>query len=95
MNQNNLLKERVAEIQSQLPAEKAWWDNKRAGIQSDLMKELETSGNGKAVEPAPRRTGSDEDAVLVDGGGPAGSQGGKKKKGKNKQQSDQPAQAAT
>ncbi len=54
MNQSNIIKERIAEIQAQLPAEKAWWENKRAGIQSDLMRELETSGNGKAVEPVQR-----------------------------------------
>lgn len=93
MNQSALLKERIAEIQSQLPAEKAWWDNKRAGIQSDLMKELETNGNGKAVEPAPRKTGSDDDAVIVEAGGPAGALGGKKKnKKKQQQQQQQPVQ---
>lgn len=82
INQNNLLKERVAEIQSQLEAEKAWWDNRRAGIQSDFMKELET--DGKPVESAAaRKKSSDDDAVIVEAGGPAGSQGtGKKKKGK-------------
>lgn len=64
-----------------MEAEKAWWDSKRAGIQSDFMKELET--NGKPVEPAQRKTGSDDDAVLVEAGGPAQAQGGsKKKKGK-------------
>ena len=80
MNQNNLMKERVAEIQAQLEAEKAWWDNRRAGIQSDFMKELET--DGKPVEAPQRKTGSDDDAVLVEAGGPAQAQGGKKKKPK-------------
>ncbi|KAK3719018.1 Translocation protein S66 [Vermiconidia calcicola] len=82
INQNNLLKERVAEIQAQLDAEKAWWENRRAGIQSDFMKELET--DGKPAEAAPRKTGSsDEDTVLVEAGGPAQQQGTvKKKKGK-------------
>jgi translocation protein SEC66 len=86
MNQSNIIKERIAELQAQLPAEKAWWENKRAGIQSDLMKELEADGNGKAVEPVQRKVGSDDDAVLVEAGGPANAQGGKKKKKKQQQQ---------
>ena len=78
MNQNIILKERVAEIQSQLESEKAWWENRRAGIQSDFMKELET--DGKPVEVAQRKTGSsDDDTVLVEAGGPAGSLGNNKK----------------
>ena len=79
MNQNNIAKERIGEIQAQLDAEKRWWDNRRAGIQSDFMQELET--DGKPVEPQ-RKTGSDDDAVIVEAGGPAQSQGGKKKKPK-------------
>lgn len=88
MHQNHLIKQRTAEIQSQLESEKAWWEKKRAGIQSDFMKELEEdgNGNGKPTEPvAPKKGGSsDEDAVLVEAGGPAQAQGGagKKKKGK-------------
>ena len=88
MHQHNIIKERIAEIQSQLPADKAWWEDKRAGIQSDLLRELETdgNGNGKAVEPARPKTSSDDDTVLVESGGPAGAQGGKKKKKKQAQQ---------
>jgi translocation protein SEC66 len=89
MNQNNLIKERIAEIQSQLPAEKAWWDNRRAAIESDFMEELKSDGNGKVVEPAQRKTGSDDDAVIVEAGGPAGAQGTKKKKKKQQQQQQQ------
>lgn len=79
MNQNIIAKERIAEIQAQLDAEKAWWENRRAGIQSDFMKELET--DGKPVE-AQRKKSSDDDAVIVEAGGPAQAQGGKKKKPK-------------
>lgn len=79
MNQNNLIKERIAEIQSQLAAEKAWWEGKRAGIQSDFMKEI---GADSKAETPQRKTGSDDDAVLVEADGPAQAQGGKKKKGK-------------
>jgi len=84
MNQNRILKERMVEIQAQLESEKAWWQNKRAGIQSDFMKELEADSKPPAE---PKKTvGSDDDAVLVDVGGPAQAQGSggsiKKKKGK-------------
>lgn len=83
MNQNILIKERTAEIQAQLESEKAWWDGKKAGIQSDFMKEIETEG--KPAETVQRKSGSDDDAVLVEAGGPAQTQGGgKKKKGGKK-----------
>jgi translocation protein SEC66 len=87
MNQNRLMKERTAEIQAQLEKEKMWWEHKRAGIQSEFMKEIgvEEKPVEKAVEG--RKNGSsDDDAVLVDAGGPAQAQGGaaKKKKGGKK-----------
>lgn len=74
INQNRLLKERVAELQEKVEAEKAWWDKKRAGISTEFMKELEQDD-----------TKSAEDAVLVEAGGPNSAQGGGsggKKKGK-------------
>ena len=84
MYQNQLIKLRTSEIQSQLESEKAWWEKKRAGIQSEFMKEIEE--DGRPIEPTQKKTGSsDEDAVLVEAGGPAQAQGGgggKKKKGK-------------
>lgn len=81
INQNNILKQRVAEIQEQLESEKEWWENKKAGIQSDFMKEIET--DGKPVDAPQKKTGSDDDAVLVEAGGPGEVLGtGKKKKGK-------------
>lgn len=81
INQNYLIKQRTADMQAQLESEKAWWENKRAGIQSQFMKELEggnenerpTSSAGPA---AAKKTGSDDDAVMVEGGGPAQAQGG-------------------
>ncbi|EMC95208.1 hypothetical protein BAUCODRAFT_46154, partial [Baudoinia panamericana UAMH 10762] len=82
MNQNLLIKQRTAEIQAQLEQEKAWWEKKRAGIQSDFMKEIgaEEAEDGKAQPPeAPlqqkKNGSSDEDAVLVEAGGPAQAQG--------------------
>lgn len=79
MNQNRLVRERMAEIQGQMETEKEWWEKRRAGIQSDFMKELEQEeGRGAKMAAEPKnRGGSDDDAmVLVDSGGPAQAQGG-------------------
>lgn len=84
MNQNRLLKERVTELRSQLEAERAWWDKKRAGISSNFMKELEEDGKAEAPAHLQKKTGSDDDAVLVEAGGPANVQGSMKKKNKAK-----------
>jgi len=64
-----LLRKKLEDIQSQAPAEKEWWERRRASIQSEFMKELDAPGKG----------GSDEDAVLVNG---ANNTGSIKKKGK-------------
>ncbi|KAK0319079.1 Translocation protein S66 [Friedmanniomyces endolithicus] len=94
MNQNLLIKQRMAEIQDTLESEKAWWDKKRAVIQSHFMKELEEADGkpaeeAKAADAAPvpnkKNRSSDDDAVIVEAGGPAQAQGGSgkgKKKGK-------------
>lgn len=80
MNVNAMLKERQAEIQSQLESEKGWWESKRAGIQSEFMKELdEDTKPANAVSQ--KKAGSDDDAVLVENDVPAQAYGGKKKKG--------------
>lgn len=81
INQNDILKQRTAEIQVQLDAEKEWWEKKREGVRSDFMKEIE--GDEKPAETQ-RKTGSDDDAVLVEAedSAPQGGGGGKKKKGK-------------
>lgn len=67
-------------MQSKLDADKAWWESKRAAIQSDFMKELD--GDGKPADAAPRPGSSDDDAVLVNAGGPGEAQGVQKRKGK-------------
>ncbi|TVY49308.1 Translocation protein [Lachnellula occidentalis] len=64
-----LLRKKLEDIQSQAPAEKEWWERRRASIKSEFMKELDTPGKG----------GSDEDAVLVNG---ANNTGSIKKKGR-------------
>ena len=88
INQNILLKARIAEMQAELDADKAWWENKRAGIQSQFMAELEGDEQDAAAAMLPpaqqQQKGGEEDAVLVEAGGPAQAQGGSggKKKGK-------------
>lgn len=67
----------MAELQAQTQFEKQWWERRRAGIQSDFMKELDESTKTPAATGAKT---SDDDAVLVEGGGPGGQQGGGKKK---------------
>lgn len=81
INQNILLKQRITEMQAELDADKTWWENKRAGIQSQFMAELEGDEEDAAAAILPTKT-SDDDAVLVEAGGPAQAQSGSKKKGK-------------
>lgn len=90
MVNNNIIREKVAESQAKGKADREWWDKERASIQSNFMKELDEGGqadSGKLVKSG--RGSSDEDAVLVESGGPAssgsaaGSKGGtQKRKGK-------------
>lgn len=92
INQNRLLRERTAEIQAKLEGEKSWWEQKRAGTKSELLNELGLEDDARPIEVAealPKKTNSDDDAVLVeaDAEGPSGSnaaqQGSvKKRKGK-------------
>ena len=89
--QHELIHKKIDEIQAQGKLDREWWDKERASIQSKFMKELDgepEAGGTKPVTPRGARNGSDEDAVLVEGGGPAASgstasQGStKKRKGK-------------
>jgi len=89
---NQLAKARMAELQAKVEEEREWWEARKKGMQEGFMKELDEDekckiGEGKKVSATPAKTGSDDDAVLVEAGGPAGSQGqdgtsAKKKKGK-------------
>lgn len=71
----------MSDIQATLPSEKEWWDRRKQAIQSDFMKELDEDENaakasasrqGSVVSSsgAGARQNSDEDAVLVEAGGP-------------------------
>jgi len=79
-----MLKARIVEMQAELDADKTWWENKRAGIQSQFMAELEGDENDAAAAMAPptKKANSDDDAVLVEAGGPSAQAQGGKKKGK-------------
>lgn len=85
MNQNRILKERIAELQATTQAEKDWWEKRRTGIKANFLKELDEDEAATAKTQIPQGS-SDEDApVIVEAGGPQGAQGsmkGKKKGGK-------------
>jgi len=68
MAQNTHIRERLGEIMSKSVEEKKWWESRKAMIQSDFMKELDEEEKTKS---------SEDDAVLVNAGGPAGSVGKK------------------
>jgi translocation protein SEC66 len=72
MAQNNHIRDRLTEIMSKAPEEKEWWEKRKATIQSDFMKELDDE----------KVKSSEDDAVLVEAGGPAGSVGKGAKKSK-------------
>lgn len=87
--QNQMIRKRMQELQAQKDSEKEWWENKRKSIEEGFMKELDgpSAADGFAYRQAPSRT-SDDDTVLVEGGGPidkgqGSGAGKKKKKGKN------------
>ena len=92
MHHNANLRAKLDEIQAKGKRDREWWDQEKATIQSNFMKELDENSKENAKPPAasgPDRVGSDEDAVLVEGGGPAASgastgtkSAGKKRKGK-------------
>ena len=72
MAQNTHIRDRLGEIMSKTLEEKKWWEKRKADIQSDFMRELDEE----------KVKSSEDDAVLVEGGGPAGSVGKGGKKGK-------------
>ena len=94
MINNDLIREKVATLQAKGRADREWWDKERARIQSNFMQELDQEKPTESTKSVPSvaafgTANSDEDAVLVEGGGPAasgstaGSKGGtKKRKGK-------------
>ncbi|KAL8807753.1 MAG: hypothetical protein Q9223_002939 [Gallowayella weberi] len=76
MHHNAILREKLNVIQDRGKIVKEWWIQEKATIKSRFMKELE-EGEKENLKPAVAsggdRVGSDEDTVLVEGGGPAAS----------------------
>lgn len=81
---NTVLRKRLDEIQAQITAEKEWWAKRRATIQTEFMKELDEPSPTTSVKTPTSKTGSDEEAILVESGGPAVTDKGSVKKRKGK-----------
>jgi translocation protein SEC66 len=84
MAANSVVRRKVEEVQAQAKAEREWWDEKRATIKTEFLKELDGGLETKKSALASDRPGSEDDAVLVEAGRPESSGRGttKKKKGK-------------
>lgn len=87
MIQAEITHKKIEELQAQGKTDRAWWDQERASIQSKFMKELDEAPATTGTKPTtPGADRSDEDTVMVEGGGPAasgsaaGSKGGTKKR---------------
>ncbi|KAL8963036.1 MAG: hypothetical protein Q9193_000653 [Seirophora villosa] len=86
MHHNAILREKITSIQASGKRDREWWHQEKATIQSNFMKELgdDEKENAKpATMPGTDKGGSDEDAVIVEGGGPA-APGSSRKKRKGK-----------
>jgi translocation protein SEC66 len=86
MASNQMIRNRMDELQAQKDSERQWWDLRKASIESDFMKELDGDAAPAKAPAAPASRASDDDAVLVEAGGPADkgqSAKNKKKKAKN------------
>ncbi|KAL8798016.1 MAG: hypothetical protein Q9182_007030 [Xanthomendoza sp. 2 TL-2023] len=76
MHHNAILREKLNAIQDRGKVDKEWWMQEKAFIKSRFMKELEEGKKENmklALASSGDRAGSDEDTVLVEGGGPAAS----------------------
>jgi translocation protein SEC66 len=63
-------RKRLEEVQTKMPAEREWWEKRRATIETELLKEVDEEEAEKASTGKPA---SEEDAVLVDAGSPPAS----------------------
>lgn len=72
MVNNAIIRERVAELQAKGKADREWWDKERESISTKFMQELDEEVPIANSKPASTGAGnSDEEAVLVEAGGPA------------------------
>lgn len=91
---NKVLRDRLDEVEAQAERDREWWAKRRAAIQDEFMKELESESSEKKQQGqqgqstnATAAAGSEDEAVLVDTNTPsaapaAGAAASKKKKGK-------------
>jgi translocation protein SEC66 len=57
MAQNTQIRDRLADILATAPSERAWWDKRRATIQSEFMKELDEERSAKGTSVSGSVTG--------------------------------------
>ena len=66
----------MAELQAKVEEEKEWWGRRKRGIQDGFMKELdeekESASRQASITAGTHKSNSDDDAVLVERGSPAG-----------------------
>lgn len=86
MAMNQRIKNGVDEFQAQAESDKEWWEKRRASISNDFMKELdaEKTASGPGSNKPPSRGSDEDEAVLVESGGPEVQHGQSKKKKKAK-----------
>lgn len=90
MVNNEIIRERVAKLQAKGRVDREWWDKERESISTKFMQELDEVPAATSKAASTGVGNSDEEAILVEAGGPAaggstaGSKGGtvKKRKGK-------------
>ena len=87
MVNNAIMRERVAQLQAKGRADREWWDKERESISTKFMQELDEVPTASSKAASTGAGTSDEEAILVEAGGPAtggSTKGGtvKKRKGK-------------
>lgn len=86
MVQSEITHRRLEELQEQGKLDRTRWDQKRESIKSQFEKDEGIPSTSANKPTTPGADKSDEDAVLVEGGGPAalgsapGAKGGTKKR---------------
>jgi translocation protein SEC66 len=86
MAMNQRIKKGLDEVQAQAEVDKEWWEKRRASISDEFMKELDAEGptRGPASNKATSKGSDEDEAVLVESGGPEVQHGQSKKKKKGK-----------
>jgi translocation protein SEC66 len=83
MAANTVFRNRLDEVQAKTESEKQWWEKRRASIQSEFMKELDTPTDSTPAKTPTSKSGSDEETIMVESPTVSGTGSVRKKKGKN------------